>query len=265
MSIKARRSITWLALRVILIYIGVVAIFQGTALLKAQIYTGVSIPSFQFLDSNGAPISGGKLYTCQVGTTCTSSSHTTQTTYTTYLGPSGSSNANPVVLDSAGRATIYFSSAVLYKLTLNDSTDATTYFSVDGVRFGGVDSLTGTGNQVTVSASTGSPVISLAGPHNFTTQTQNGVLIGNATGAITATAAGSSSMVLMTSGGTAPSFTNSPQINTLVLDSTTFANLGTPSAGTVRFCSNCLANGWAICAAAGTGAIAIRVTSGWIC
>lgn len=50
---------------------------------------------WQFFDNNGVPLSGGKLYTYQAGTT------TPTPTYTSYTGLTP--NANPIVLDSAGR------------------------------------------------------------------------------------------------------------------------------------------------------------------
>jgi hypothetical protein len=50
---------------------------------------------WQFFDNNGNPLSGGLLYTYAAGTT------TPLTTYTSYTG--GTPNANPIVLDSAGR------------------------------------------------------------------------------------------------------------------------------------------------------------------
>ena len=71
-------------------------------------------PLFVGLDSNGAPLNGGKLYAYAAGTT------TAQDTYTAsdLLTP----NANPVVLDSAGRATVFLSSNS-YKFKLLTSAD----------------------------------------------------------------------------------------------------------------------------------------------
>lgn len=76
----------------------------------AVIYT----PHFiQFFDDDGAPLAGGKLYTYEAGTT------TPKATYTT--AGAGSPNANPVVLDSQGRAVIFLSGS--YKFYLTDSSD----------------------------------------------------------------------------------------------------------------------------------------------
>ena len=81
----------------------------------------------QFFDSNGDPLSGGKLYTYSAGTT------TPKATYTDEGG--ATSNANPVVLDSAGRAVVFLTGS--YKFRLEDSlgnlireTDNVTAFSV---------------------------------------------------------------------------------------------------------------------------------------
>lgn len=76
------------------------------------------VPFLQFVDANGAPLAGGKLYTYEAGTT------TPLATYTTYAGTV--SNANPVILDSAGRASVWLA-AGMYKFVLKDSTDVLSY------------------------------------------------------------------------------------------------------------------------------------------
>jgi microcystin-dependent protein len=70
----------------------------------------------QFFDNNGNPLAGGKLYCYAAGTT------TFQATYTTAAGTV--ENANPVILDSNGRAPVYLSSSS-YKFVLKDSNDVT--------------------------------------------------------------------------------------------------------------------------------------------
>lgn len=83
--------------------------------------------SIQFFDNNGDPCSGCKLYTYAAGTS------TNQATYTTVTLTVGTENANPVVMDAAGRPTtgyIYLS-ATSYRFVLKDSTAATTYFEAD--------------------------------------------------------------------------------------------------------------------------------------
>jgi hypothetical protein len=71
-------------------------------------------PKLQFLDSNGAPLVGGKLYTYAAGTT------TPQVTYTDFGG--GTPNANPVILDSRGEASVWLGTA-LYKMALYSAAD----------------------------------------------------------------------------------------------------------------------------------------------
>lgn len=73
----------------------------------------------QFLDNNGGPLSGGKLYTYIAATT------TPQATYTSYTGLT--SHANPIVLDAAGRVPnggeIWLSDNAVYKFVLKTSAD----------------------------------------------------------------------------------------------------------------------------------------------
>jgi len=71
-------------------------------------------PKLQFLDANGAPLVGGKLYTYVAGTT------TPQASYTDYGG--GTANANPVILDSRGEASVWLGTA-LYKMALYSATN----------------------------------------------------------------------------------------------------------------------------------------------
>lgn len=67
---------------------------------------------WQFLDNNGNPLSGGKIYTYAAGTT------TPQATYTGRAG--ATANANPIILDSAGRTPeqIWSTEGLLYKYTV---------------------------------------------------------------------------------------------------------------------------------------------------
>jgi Domain of unknown function (DUF4183) len=90
----------------------------------------------QFFDNNGDPLSGGKLYSYEAGTT------TPQVTYTTNAG--NVARTNPVVLDSAGRVPsggeIWITSQA-YKFVLHTSADVliATYDNIVGQ---GVFSLT---------------------------------------------------------------------------------------------------------------------------
>lgn len=67
-----------------------------------------------FLDASGNPVSGGKLYTYAAGTS------TPATTYSDYS--LSTPNANPIILDSAGRCVIYLPAAA-FKYSLYDSSD----------------------------------------------------------------------------------------------------------------------------------------------
>jgi hypothetical protein len=69
----------------------------------------------QFSDANGAPLTGGLIYTYLAGTS------TPATTYTTRDGTTN--NTNPIVLDAAGRtpAEIWLDGGVLYKFILKTS------------------------------------------------------------------------------------------------------------------------------------------------
>jgi hypothetical protein len=73
----------------------------------------------QFFDSNGDPLAGGKLYTYVAGTT------TPKATYTTSTG--AVANANPIILDAAGRTPneIWLEVGVQYKFILKTSADVT--------------------------------------------------------------------------------------------------------------------------------------------
>jgi hypothetical protein len=74
------------------------------------------MPKFQAFDLNGDPLAGGKLYTYSAGTT------TALATYTDSTGVTA--NANPVILDSRGEASVWFQ-PLNYKLVLKDSSDNT--------------------------------------------------------------------------------------------------------------------------------------------
>lgn len=85
-------------------------------------------PKAQFLDANGAPLAGGKVYTYQAGTT------TPLATYTTAGGTTP--NANPVILDARGEADIWYAPGVSYKVVLRTSADALIW-TVDNIAMSG--------------------------------------------------------------------------------------------------------------------------------
>jgi hypothetical protein len=71
----------------------------------------------QFFDDDGAPLTGGKVYTYAAGTT------TPLATYTTSTG--SVANTNPIILDAAGRTPdeIWLAVGTLYKFIVKTSTD----------------------------------------------------------------------------------------------------------------------------------------------
>jgi hypothetical protein len=88
-------------------------------------------PKQQFLDANGNPLAGGKVYTYAAGTT---------TPLVTYTDESGTTpNTNPVILDSRGEAAIWLGVAS-YKLKLTTSTDVEIW-TVDNIVSASVQAL----------------------------------------------------------------------------------------------------------------------------
>lgn len=90
--------------------------------------TVAPMPKALCLDNNGAIVNGGLIFTYTAGTT---------TKLTTYSDAALTTpNANPVVCDSAGRATIFLSASA-YKFTYAPSTDTdpptNAYFTVDNI------------------------------------------------------------------------------------------------------------------------------------
>jgi hypothetical protein len=90
----------------------------------------------QFFDANGAPLTGGLLYTYASGTS------TPATTYTSRAGTAN--NTNPIVLDAAGRtpSEIWLDGGVLYKFVLKSSTY---------VQIGSYDSIPAINDTTTIS------------------------------------------------------------------------------------------------------------------
>ena len=71
----------------------------------------------QFFDNSGNPLSGGKIYTYNAGTT------TPENTFTSVNGLT--SHSNPIILDSAGRVSnggqIWLTTGVGYKFIIKNS------------------------------------------------------------------------------------------------------------------------------------------------
>ena len=74
------------------------------------------VPYFTILDSNGSPVSGGKLNTYVANSSTPANTYTDRTAATP--------NANPIVADAAGRTSpIFFDDSVVYKLVFTDAND----------------------------------------------------------------------------------------------------------------------------------------------
>ena len=79
-----------------------------------------SNPNPQFLDSNGDPVSGGKVEFFEAGSTTTD-----QDTFTDKELTVGNENTNPIILDASGRSpTAIFLQQKFYNVRLLDSADA---------------------------------------------------------------------------------------------------------------------------------------------
>ena len=99
----------------------------------------------QFLDNNGNPLGGGKLFTYLAGTT------TPATTYTSSTG--GTAHTNPIILDSAGRVPggeVWLTDGVAYKFLIKTSTNVTigTYDNISGSVTAIIANFTGDGSTV---------------------------------------------------------------------------------------------------------------------
>lgn len=66
----------------------------------------------RFSDANNLPLVGGQLFTYQAGTT---------TPQTTYSNSTGTTNTNPVVMDSSGYCDVWLDPTLVYKFVLQDS------------------------------------------------------------------------------------------------------------------------------------------------
>jgi hypothetical protein len=117
--------------------------------------TNLSYPSAfcqQFLDRNGNPLSGGKLYTYKAGT-----SNERIATYKTIGGTiAENTNTNPIILDSAGVARLVIEKGKAYKFVLYDRNNNFLY-EWDNVDSGGgqsVYNIEGTDGEITATPST---------------------------------------------------------------------------------------------------------------
>lgn len=119
---------------------GIVLLLALASSAAAQTGQVMPPPKFEAYDANGDPCNGCKLFAYAAGTT------TKQDTYTS--SALSVANTNPVVLDSAGRATVFISPTLSYKFVLAPASDtdppAAPIWTVDNVvgPFSGVVSVT---------------------------------------------------------------------------------------------------------------------------
>lgn len=102
-----------------------------------------------YTTSSGAPLVGGKVYTYEAGTT------TPKATYTT--ASESVANANPVILDARGEASIFWNGS--YKIVLKDASDVTIW-TQDNVSTPSTD----TTLRAELAAATGSTLIGTKRP-----------------------------------------------------------------------------------------------------
>lgn len=108
-------------------------------------------PYQEFFDDNGNPLSGGKVYTYQAGTTTPKATFTDNTETV--------QAANPVILDSAGRATMW--GAGTYKFAVYDANDVlihttdnvATYTTADALGNSYFEAFSGNGTQTAFTTS----------------------------------------------------------------------------------------------------------------
>jgi hypothetical protein len=97
---------------------------------------------WQFFDSNGVPLAGGRLYTYAAGST------TPETTYTSSTG--ATANSNPIILDSAGRVSgtteVWLTITTAYKFVLKTDADVQLWSADD------ISGIAGVGNPLPVSS-----------------------------------------------------------------------------------------------------------------
>jgi len=120
--------------------------------------------------------------------------------------------------------------------------------------------IAGTANQVTTSASGSTVTLSLVGPYTPATYTAHGVLIGEGTSSIVATAVGATGTLLSGNTGADPTFTASPSVTGSVTAGTTLtATLGDITATNGNFVSSTSGKGIFLTSTTGAGVAASPV------
>lgn len=130
------------------------------------------------------------------------------------------------------------------------TSDGTNFVSSAPATSGTVTNVSGTANQVAVANGTTTPVISLIGPYTPAIYTAHGVLIGEGTSSITATATGSSGQLLQSGGASAdPAWTTATYPttsgtsgNVITSNGTNFVSSASTSVGLLQLATITLTN-----------------------
>ena len=138
-------------------------------------------PKAQFLDADGNPLVGGKVFTYAAGTTSLLATYTT--------GDGLTPNTNPVILNARGEADIWYTNGVSYKVVLTDSDDSTIW-TVDNIAISG-SMATQNANAVNITGGTIGSGVTFNGSITGTASNITGVaaIANGGTGATTAAAA----------------------------------------------------------------------------
>jgi hypothetical protein len=157
---------------------------------------------WQFFDNVGTPLAGGLVYTYTAGTT------TPQATYTSSAGTIA--NANPIVLDSAGRTAneVWLTAGVSYKFVIKTSAAVTigTYDNIRGVN--DISASSGSTSITTVGTITNgtweaTPISVEKGGLNITGVPALSILVANVANTYTTVTAAAGQSVRVNTGGTA--------------------------------------------------------------
>ena len=146
----------------------------------AVILSPLAGAGWQFFDNSGVPLNGGLLYTYAAGTT------TPQTTYSDSTG--ATPNANPIVLDSAGRVAgeVWLTTGLNYKFVLKTST-GTTLWTNDNIAGVPASSITSLRINGSTSGYVDLVAVPVAGANTITFPAATGTVLLNNAAAFTGT------------------------------------------------------------------------------
>ena len=192
-------------------------------------------PKLQFLDANGNPLVGGKLYTYIAGTT------TPKTTYTT--AAQSTANTNPIILDARGEANVWLLAGEAYKFVVQNAASVTQY-TVDQITSAGTMS-TQNSNFVTITGGNISGV-TITGP---ITGDVTGNLTGNVTGDLTGNVTGGSVVATSYNGGQLAGLRNKIINGSMIVNQRGSGALTTSTGTTTFFNSTKMLDRWTYWAA----------------